>query len=308
MVSALIFSIQHFCLHDGPGVRSVVFFKGCPLRCRWCQNPESRSSQPELGFKEVLCVGCGKCVAACPEQALSVPGARDPYRCRLCFECTRVCPTLAWIGFGQPHGIEEVLQALEPDQPLYRNSGGGVTLSGGEPFANAAFALELTRRLRRDGVHVAAETCGYFSPNGDVATAALLDELDLVIFDLKVFDEQRHRETCGTGNTLIKSNFEYLSRHRREALWPRLPLVPGVTNTTDNLEQWADFLKRAQIPYLTLVPYHTLGIAKRRWLGLPEAPAFPPLGQAQRDRAVRLLERRGVAVFEPGEEVWRPAH
>jgi pyruvate formate lyase activating enzyme len=212
-----------------------------------------------------------------------------------------VCPSLACVGFGQAYAVEEVLAELGPEQPLYRNSGGGVTFSGGEPFTHAAFALELTRRLRRDRVHVAAETCGHFSPDGDAIT--LLGELDLAIYDLKVFDEQRHREYCGVGNALIKSNFTNLARDRRVPLWPRIPLIPGVTDTIDNLEQWADFLEQVAISYLTLVPYHNLGAAKRRWLGLPQAPAFEPLGQEQRDRAFRLLEWRGFAVFEPGEEV-----
>lgn len=302
MSQPLVFSIQHFCLHDGPGVRSVVFFKGCPLRCVWCQNPESYRTRPELGFKESLCVGCGKCVATCPDQALAAPGTRDPHRCQLCFECTRACPTLACVGFGQAYAVEAVLEELEPEQPLYRNSGGGVTLSGGEPFMHAAFALALTRNLRRDEVHVATETCGHFSPDGDAA--ALLAELDLVIYDLKVFDEQRHRAYCGVGNALIKSNFVDLARNRQVVLWPRLPLIPGVTDSPDDLERWADFLEQASIPYLTLVPYHNLGVAKRRWLGLPEAPTFQPLDEAQRNRAARRLERRGFAVFEPGEEEW----
>ncbi len=300
---SLIYSIQHFCLHDGPGVRSVVFFKGCPLRCQWCQNPESYRTRREVGFKESLCIACGACVAACPDQALTAPGVRDPRRCGLCFACTRACPTLACVGFGRSYAVCAVLEELEPEQSLYRNSGGGVTLSGGEPFSHAGFALSLTRKLRGAGVHVAAETCGHFSPGAD--TAALLAELDLLIYDLKVFDEPRHRAHCGAGNALIKSNFVDIVRNSQVALWPRLPLIPGVTDSPDDLERWADFLEQASISYLTLVPYHNLGSAKRRWLGLQEAPTIEPFDDALRDRAARQLERRGFAVFEPGEVEWR---
>lgn len=305
----LIFSIQHFCLHDGPGTRSIVFFKGCPLRCLWCQNPESWSAGSELAFKAHLCIGCKGCLATCPQQAFAAPGEWDRGRCDHCLACVEQCPSGALAAFGQAHTPAEVMAALRPEFPLYRRTGGGVTFSGGEPTLFAAWAAGLAAALRAEGVPVALETCGWFDLEGSGgAVGQLLALVDLVLFDLKVFDQQRHRMLCGRGNQRIKDNLQALAARARggvgPALWPRLPLVPGHTDGADNLRAWAGLLRGAGISWLTLVPYHNLGQAKRAWLGLPEAPAIAALGEEDLQAAHTLLAGEGIACYQPGEEDW----
>ncbi len=324
----LVISVQHFCLHDGPGVRSLVFFKGCPLRCAWCQNPESWRAEPELGFKAHLCIGCGTCAAVCPSGAVAPPSprrgapgpggslrpVRDPSRCRLCFTCSDRCPGGALVRFGVPRTVESLLAELRPEFPLYRTSGGGVTLSGGEPTFQAGAAADLAMALRAEGIHVALETCGFFAPSreGDLAAPAeaarLLGSVDLVLFDVKVFDEVEHRRLCGAGNASIKENLRLLAgaaaRGKGPAVRARLPLVPGATASEENLAAWAAYLRECGLRELTPVPYHNLGVSKREWLGRDAGPAFRPPGEAELAAAGRVLSAAGIAISAPGEEDW----
>ncbi len=159
-----VFSIQHFCLHDGPGIRSVIFFKGCPLRCDWCQNPESWKQEPEIGFKEKLCISCGRCAAACPADALVRPVFRDDSLCIKCFSCADACPSGALVRLGVRKSADEIVREVTPEVPLYRESGGGVTFSGGEPALHPDFCAGLAERLRAGKIHVAMETSGMFRP------------------------------------------------------------------------------------------------------------------------------------------------
>ncbi len=301
----LIVSVQHFCLHDGPGVRSLVFFKGCPLRCSWCQNPETWRPQAEIGFKPHLCIACGTCIAACPNGALTEIGKRDGAACRLCFSCTNACPSGALHRFGQPLGVAEVVEQLRPEFPLYRSSGGGVTLSGGEPALFPSYAAELAGALRAEGIHVAMETSGRFSP---YRTAELMRQLDLLLYDVKIFDAGRHEQLCGAGNERIKTNLRELASAAPDQtsppLWPRLPLIPGMTDMRENLLGWAGFLLKLGIMNITLVPYHRLGEAKREWLGLPPEPEIPGIDDAQVEAARDMLAGAGMRVCLPGEEDW----
>lgn len=269
----VIFSIQHFCLHDGPGIRSIVFFKGCPLRCVWCQNPESWSPKPELAFKAHLCIRCRACTDICPEKAVSEPGYRDLDRCRLCFSCVGQCPSGALTRFGVPRSVASIKNELRPEFPLFWTSGGGVTFSGGEPTLFPDFAAELAQRLRDDDIHVTLETCGQFILEGTGKPLSdLLRKVDLVLFDVKLFDSTEHQCFCGIENMRIKRNLKTLARLAQQgegpAVWPRLPLIPGITDSRKNLLGWAEFLLEAGLPYLTLIPYHSLGESKRSWLGL----------------------------------------
>ncbi len=301
----LIVSVQHFCVHDGPGVRSLVFFKGCPLRCTWCQNPETWRPQAEIGFKAHLCIACGNCVSACPHGALTEIGGRDVERCRLCFTCTDTCPAGALHRFGQQMGVEEVVAQLRPEFSLFRSSGGGVTLSGGEPALFPHFAASLAGALRAESIHVAMESSGRFSP---YRTAELMRQLDLLLYDVKVFDNGLHEKFCGASNERIKANLRELAaeaeRNEAPPLWPRLPLIPGITDNRENLLGWAGFLQKLGIDVLTLVPYHRLGAAKRGWLGLDAEPGIPEIGDAQVENARALLTDAGLRVFLPGEEDW----
>jgi len=303
-----VFSIQNFCLHDGPGVRSIVFFKGCPLRCVWCQNPESWRIAPELAFKAHLCIDCRTCVDICPQKAISAPGIRDARKCDLCFTCVENCPSEAMVCFGKYTTIDSVMDELRPEFPYFENSGGGVTFSGGEPTLFPEFIAKLSNCLHGEGIHTALETCGSFDPDTDTG---FLSDLDLVLFDIKLYDETAHLKFCGKSNADIKNNLTRLAAFSLGGtgppVWPRLPLIPSVTDTDENLTEWARFLNKIGISYLTLVPYHNLGASKRQWLNLPPAPEFSALTDERMGEVVKFLGQLGIACFAPGEEDWGQA-
>ncbi len=319
----LIFSVQHLCLHDGPGIRSVVFFKGCPLHCTWCQNPESWSKEPELGFKAHLCINCRTCVDICPHGAMTSAGMWDRERCRLCFSCVESCPSGALTRFGVSRSIESLFEELRHEFPLYRNSNGGVTFSGGEPTLFPGFAARLASLLHHHGIHLALETCGQFSleKHGRVrgqpqsskerpvdSAWSLLSEVDLVLFDLKIFDPGEHSRQCGAGNTRIRNNLVTMAERARNnagpAVWPRLPLIPGITDTKENLLGWSGLLCRAGLENLTLVPYHRLGDSKRTWLGMEPGPDLLPVTDEAVSTAREVFAQQGITCFSPGEEAW----
>lgn len=299
----LIFSVQHFCLHDGPGIRSLVFFKGCPLRCPWCQNVESWKTEAEIAFKGALCIGCGTCGEKCPEHAFLEVGKRDKKRCTSCFTCVEACPSGAMVRFGVSRSAEEIIAELRPEFPLYRTSGGGVTLSGGEPTMYPEFANKLATLLRSEGIGVAMETCGLFDFE---RVTPLLRKLELVLFDIKIWDGERHLRICGHDNTVIKQNLKSLAQaglpQGFPPVWPRLPLVPGMTDTHENIRGWAAFLRSLDIGFLTIVPFHPMGAGKRRWLGLPDAPLLQTHTEAELERIEELFLAEGITPYKPGEE------
>jgi pyruvate formate lyase activating enzyme len=222
----------------------------------------------------------------------------------MCLECVDVCPAAALVNFGESYSVGEILTQLRPEYDLYRRSGGGVTLSGGEATLFASYAGRLAEALRDDGIHVALETCGLFQ--GDTLRG-LFDSLDLVLFDLKLFSDALHRHYCGAGNAPIKANFERLAarsaRGEGPELWPRMPVIPGVTNTEENLQGWAGFLLGFGLDRLTLVPYHEFGAGKRDWLpGAPPQPAIGSLGDEELHSCREFLADLGIRTFAPGEE------
>jgi pyruvate formate lyase activating enzyme len=301
-----IVSVQHFCMHDGPGTRSVVFFKGCPLRCAWCSNAEAWSRRPQLAHKAHVCINCRRCVEACPLGVMTAPGEWDVERCDACGLCAEACPARALVLLGQRKGVEALLAELRREYGLYAATGGGVTFSGGEATLQAAFAAEFGRRLRAEGVHLTLETCGVFKRTPEVD--ALLAVLDLVLFDIKLFDDDDHRRWCGAGNRLIKANLEQLHAEdlagRGPIVWPRMPLIPTVTATRANVEGWAKWLVERGMTGVSLVPYHEYGASKREWLGpgVPAAPELPlPNGELIAEVKARFASF-GVRTYAPGKE------
>jgi glycyl-radical enzyme activating protein len=295
----LIFSVQHFCLHDGPGVRSLVFFKGCPLRCPWCQNVESWKAGAERAFKPALCISCGACTEKCPGHA--PPGPRQPAegQCVKCFTCVEACPSGALVQFGATKTPGEIVEELRPEFPLFVDSGGGVTFTGGEPALHPEFCAGLARLLRAEGVGVAMETCGLF----DLERAApLLRELELVLFDIKIFEGGEHRRVCGADNTAIKENLKALVREGTLPVRPRLPVVPGMTAGMENVRAWAGFLRELGVNALTLVPFHPMGEVKRTWLGLPEGPELRVPTEGELEEIGAVFASEGIGVCRPGEE------
>lgn len=269
---ALIFEIKGNSLDDGPGIRTVVFFKGCPLSCLWCHNPESKKSLPEISFDPEKCVGCDSCLAVCPRRALdrTNPMLVDRTRCTVCMECTQVCPGTALSPVGRYLSIAEVMAEIEKDLPFYHTSGGGVTLSGGEPTLFMGFASQLLRMIKERGIHTLLETCGFFDYSRFMEL--LYPHLDAIYYDIKLFDPGEHRRFCGVSSETILENFAKLSaacaRDNREIL-PRIPLVPGITATRENLGSIARFLKGLNVQKVALLPYNPLWLSKLTMLGQP---------------------------------------
>lgn len=193
----LIFDIRRFALDDGPGIRTTVFFKGCPLACAWCHNPESQNPAAEIAFRGEICIECGECREICPQGAIHQPGTTriERQRCDACGRCAEHCPTTALRLVGEPIGVEALLEALIRDRLFYETSGGGVTFSGGEPTIHADFLADILPRLRRHGIHITLQTCGHF--DSDCFRRLLLPHLDLIHYDLKLADPALHRRHTG---------------------------------------------------------------------------------------------------------------
>lgn len=273
---ALIFEIKGNSLDDGPGIRTVVFFKGCPLDCAWCHNPESKKAKPEIRFDREKCVGCGTCLDTCPEKALDRgnPFFIDRGKCTLCSACVRECPSTALSLVGSPWDVEGLMREIEKDIPFFEASGGGITLSGGEPTLYMDFASDLLLSAKARGVGTLVETCGLFQMQRFME--GIYPHVDIVYFDLKLIDPLEHRKYCGVDNRLILENFSFLSRRcgaDGKALLPRIPLVPGITATRENLMGIAAFLKGLGIGEVELLPYNPLWLSKPESLG--SASPFP---------------------------------
>lgn len=259
---ALIFDIKRDCSEDGPGIRTTVFFKGCPLRCSWCQNPEGLENHPELAFDATRChpLQCKTpCIDSCPEKCLRLEQGvlqinRDS--CTECNRCSAVCPTGALEASGYWIGLDELMYRLLIDKAFYRSSGGGVTLSGGEVTQQMEFAHRLLKALQAEGIDTAIETSGFF--NYRRFSELMLPWIDLIYFDLKLIDEDQSREYTGQTNRLILDNFVRLTREAEIPVIPRVPLIPGVTTSARNLGGIADFLKSNGIDAATLLPYNPL--------------------------------------------------
>jgi len=266
--SGVVFDIKRYAIHDGPGIRTTVFFKGCPLRCAWCQNPESMEKEPEFFFRPQRCApDCRECVRACPERALSKNGTgihRDLSRCRLCGACAEACVYEALEMVGKEWTVEEVLAEIEKDRVFYEESGGGVTFSGGEPLLQPAFLARLLSELESRRIPAAVDTSGHAPPR---VLEQATEKASLLLYDLKLMDEKAHEALTGVSNRLILENMKRLARKGRRIV-VRVPLIHGVNDDDDNIMRMESFLRECPgLKEISLLPYHRGGEDKRKRLG-----------------------------------------
>jgi pyruvate formate lyase activating enzyme len=263
-IANLVTNIQGYSIHDGPGIRTVVFLKGCGLACRWCSNPECISPLPEVGFIKALCTKCGKCAGVCPVDALFFEADQMPRinreRCTGCGECSQACSYKAIVLYGKPMTADEVFDAVSRDKIFYEASGGGVTVSGGEALLQPQFVGELFKKCRQAGIHTCIETSGQATES---ALRQVLPFTDCVLYDLKHMNSEKHRQYTGQPNDLVLSNAKLVAASRVEALF-RMPLIPGVNDNKQNIKETAEFLRGlgASACRIELMPYHRLGKGK----------------------------------------------
>jgi pyruvate formate lyase activating enzyme len=300
-----ISNVQRFSVHDGPGIRTTVFLKGCPLRCAWCHNPETISPRPEILLVERRCIRCGACVTACPNERPvggfpgAIPGLPAPLpddasareACEVCGACVTACPVAARERVGRELTVAALLAEARADEVFFAASGGGVTFSGGEPLAQFAFLRAALAACREAGLRTAVDTCG-FAPREQVAEMAA--GTDLVLYDVKCLDPERHRAYCGVSNEGILDNLRWLGRHH-EAVWLRVPVIPGVNDAPAELRALAELA--ASLPgvrQVNLLPYHATGAAKAARVGRPPSPRFTPPSPAQLRAALKPFQALGV--------------
>ena len=248
MNKAIFFDIQRNSFVDGPGIRTTVFFKGCNLRCAWCHNPESQSAKPQMMFYKDKCTGCGKCKSVCPYHL---------EQCELCGKCTLYCPVDARKVCGKEHTVDEVLKEVLKDQAFYETSGGGVTFSGGECMLQIDFLAEILKKCKENGIHTAVDTAGHIPFE---SFEKILPYTDLFLYDIKIFDSQKHKQYVGVSNELILENLKKLFE-RKAKLWIRIPIIPDVNDSIEEIQKIKDSLKKE------LLPYHAMGENKYRAIG-----------------------------------------
>jgi pyruvate formate lyase activating enzyme len=268
MESGLIFDIKHYAINDGPGIRVTVFLKGCPLRCKWCHNPESISPRVQKLYTAKKCIFCSECVTACPENAIQINNGvltTDSELCTLCGLCAEACPTNAIEMAGEEKAVEEIMEIVEKDRIFFEQSGGGVTFSGGEPLMQAGFLLALLKASRERGIHTTVDTSGFCATETLLKVAEFTDHF---LYDIKVIDDSKHREYTGVGNELILKNLIALSS-TGAGVSIRIPLIKGINDDKSEIEAMAAFINslEGEQKEVNLLPFHYTARNKYEKLG-----------------------------------------
>lgn len=297
MTKGIVFDIKKFALHDGPGIRTTVFLKGCPMRCDWCHNPESQSFKMELMVRRSRCIRCGSCTVLCEFEALKL--AKDGPRvnllkCKVCGECADVCNAEALQLIGRETTAEEVMNEVLKDEPFYKESGGGVTFSGGEPLGQPKFLLELLKASKRKGLHTTVDTCGCAKWK-DIERIA--SYTDLFLYDIKLMDPKRHHKHTGMSNKLVVENLKKLSGSGASIV-VRLAIIPGINDDEKNIEETGKFVAKLKgVERIDILPYHAMAADKYANLQRNEkmAAVKPPTKQRMQGIA-KMLAKHGLEV------------
>lgn len=308
-----LFDIKRYAVNDGPGVRTTLFFKGCPLRCVWCHNPESWSAQPQRIYKKSKCIGCKTCVEICPQGALELTPEGicpvDGVQCLLCGRCADECPTKALEMCGREWTMEELMAEVEKERDIMTDSGGGVTLCGGEPLAHPQESVALLKELGKRGFHRAVDTTLYADAEEVMRVA---DECELMMVDLKLMDSERHKRWTGVSNERILDNLSMVVESGIVEVWVRIPLIEGVNTDEANIEATGQFLASLhlepgggvkELSQVNLLPYHDVGKDKHRRLWSTYNPQQLPMStptDETLDRCRRQLEAHGLKVIIGG--------
>ncbi len=268
-MEARIFKIERYSLHNGPGIRTTIFLKGCPLKCLWCSNPESQGSSNEIMYNPDLCLSeCNECVKVCPVGALqkdySEKIALNRDICDVCRRCLEACPTQALSLIGMSMSAEEALSELCKDRQFYETSGGGMTISGGEPLRQPGFVIELLKECKKNKLHTVLDTCGYGQWRD---LEDILKYTDLVLYDLKCVDSTKHQQYTGVSNELILNNLANLAKYNASALIIRFPFIPKINDSGEDIDHLLHFLKSISLKRVNILPYHRLGRPKYTMLG-----------------------------------------
>ncbi len=272
MRKALLFNIQKFSVHDGPGIRTTIFFKGCPLTCQWCHNPESQSYQAEILIDRDRCTRCGECKKHCSQQAAWQNNHQllyDSEKCNACERCIDYCCKNAREIAGKEYTVQDVMQEIQKDKAFYEQSGGGVTLSGGEVMTQIDFAEELVKACNEQGITVVIDTCGY-APSENFLR--IMKYVDVFLYDIKLMDSGEHEHYTGRDNSLILENLKLLSNHDA-VIQLRLPLIEGINTKNEQIQDIIDFIATLKIHSINLLPYHHMGQGKYKKLNCP-LPVF----------------------------------